>query len=413
MKTFFLLLITAVSLWSLSLDEAIERAMLHSPVIHKAQSDVRYAASNELGAEAAFHPTLDAGYNWRDVDKTTAFSYSPAYSYNLTAKFNLFNGFSDKAGVNARELETESQHLLLIAKKEDVKLNVMNAYANYLKAKKAVQTQKDELNSLNRSYKDTKVRYEQGMIGKNELLLIEVERLRAEQALVSAKSDVIRNRNNLGRSIGVTLHKREVVEEIIKDAMLEQDIDTLLKRTLENRSELRALYKQKEALEEEQSVATGGFYPRVDLQGEYKVNDKRLLFGGSVVQHKELFTSTVNVSWNLYNGRADEAQRKGVLERSSGINADIEAMKLELQYQIVDAYEVYRTAKSAQDVAQRAKESAEENFRITNDRYEYGQVDTLTLLKTQSDLTAARNADNNAYYNLYMALASIKRISGE
>ena len=88
-------------------------------------------------------------------------------------------------------------------------------------------------------------------------------------------------------------------------------------------------------------------------------------------------------------------------------------MKLELRYQIVDAYEAYRTAKSAQDVAARAKESAEENFRITKDRYDYGQVDTLTLLKTQSDLTAARNANNDAYYNLYMALASVKRISGK
>ncbi len=63
MKTFFLLLVTSASLWSLSIDEAIERAMIHSPAIHKAQSNMRYAASNELGANAAFHPTLEADYN--------------------------------------------------------------------------------------------------------------------------------------------------------------------------------------------------------------------------------------------------------------------------------------------------------------------------------------------------------------
>jgi len=413
MKTFFLLFITSASLWSLSIEEAIERAMTHSPAIHKAQSNMRYAASNELGAQAAFHPKLDAGYQWRDVDKTTAFSYSPAYNYNLTAKYNLFNGFSDKATVNARELETASQRLLLRAKQEDVALHVVDAYTTYLKAKKAVQTQKDELSSLNRSYNDTKTRFEQGMIAKNELLLIDVERLRAEQALFSAKSDVIRTRDNLGRVIGVTLAKDEVVNEISEKVKLVDTIDVLRERTLKNRSELRALYKQKEALEEEYTVVTGDFYPSVDLHGEYMVNDKSLEFGGSIVQHKDQFATTVNVSWNLYNGRSDEAQRIGALEKVSGINADIEAMKMELQYQIIDAYEAYRTAKSAQDVATRAKESAEENFRITNDRYEYGQIDTLTLLKTQSDLTAARNANNNAYYNLYMALASVKRVSGE
>ncbi|WP_309496267.1 TolC family protein [Sulfurovum sp.] len=413
MRTFFLLFITSISLWSLSIDEAIERAMTHSPAIERAQSNMRYAASNELGAQAAFHPTLDAGYQWRDVDKTTAFSYSPAYNYNLTAKYNLFNGFADKATVNARELETASQRLLLRAKQEDVALDVVGAYTTYLKAKKAVQTQKDELSSLNRSYNDTKTRYEQGMIAKNELLLIDVDRLRAEQALVSAKSDIIRARDNLGRVIGVSLDRDESVNEISKKVNLVENIDILLERTIKNRSELRALYKQKAALEEEYTVATGNFYPSVDLQGEYMVNDKSLQFGGSTVQHKDQFATTVNVSWNLYNGRSDEALRIGALEKVSGIDADIKAMKMDLQYQIIDAYEAYRTAKSAQDVARRAKESAEENFRITNDRYEYGQVDTLTLLKTQSDLTAARNANNNAYYNLYMALASVKRVSGE
>ncbi len=413
MKTFFLLLITSISLWSLNIDEAVERAMTHSPAIKRAQSDMRYAQSNTLGAKAAFQPTLDAGYGWKDVDKTTAFSYSPAYNYNLTAKYNLFNGFADKATVNARELETDAQRLLLRAKQEDVILYVMDAYTTYLKAKKAVRTQKDELSSLTRSYNDTKTRYEQGMIAKNELLLIDVDRLRAEQALVSAKSDTIRTRDNLGRVMGVSLSRDEVINEVFGKIILVETIDVLLERTLKNRSELQALYKQKAALQEEYTVATGNFYPSVDLQGEYMVNDKSLQFGGSTVQHKDQFATTVNVSWNLYNGRADEARRIGALEKVSGINADIDAMKLELRYQIIDAYEAYRTAKNAQDVSRRAKESAEENFRITKDRYDYGQVDTLTLLKTQSDLTAALNANNNAFYNLYMALAAVKRISGE
>lgn len=412
MKTFFLLLITSITLWSLSIDEAVERAMTHSPAIKRAQSDMRFAQSNTLGAEAAFHPTLDAGYTWKDVDKTTAFSYSPAYNYNLTAKYNLFNGFTDRATVNARELETDSLRLLLKAKQADVTLHVMDAYTTYLKAKKAVQTQKDELSSLNRSYNDTKMRFKQGMIAKNELLLIDVERLRAEQELVSAKSNVIRTRDNLGRVMGISLDRDERINEVVGKVTLVDSVDVLLDQTFKNRSELRALYKQQAALKE-YAVAAGSYYPSVDLQAEYMVNDKSLQFGGSVVQHKDQFATTINVSWNLYNGRADEARRVGALEKVTGVNADIEAMKLELRYQIIDAYEVYRTAKNAQDVARRAKESAEENFRITKDRYDYGQVDTLTLLKTQSDLTAARNAYNNAYYNLYMALASIQRISGK
>lgn len=413
MKTFLILFIIPISLWSLSLDEAIERAMTHSPVIKKSQSDLRYSQSNILKAKAAFHPTLNAGYTWRDVDNTTAFSDSPAYNYNLTAKYNLFNGFADNAMVNASQLETDSHHLLVIAKQKDVMLNVTNAYMMHLKAKKAVETQQEEVKSLDRSYKDAYIRYEQGMIAKNELLLIDVERLSAEQRLVNSMSDVVRTKDNLGRVIGITIDKSENISDISGDVKLLESIDFLLQSTLNNRSELKALYKQHKAREEEYVASMGNFYPSIDLQGEYLVNDKSLEFNGSTVQHKDQLTTTVNISWNFYNGRSDEAQRLGVLEKVNGILADIESMKLELRYQIIDAYEAYIVAKHAQDVTARAKESAQENFRITKDRYDYGQVDTLTLLKTQSDLTAAKNAHNNAYYNLYISLASVKRISGE
>jgi outer membrane protein TolC len=413
MKTLMTLLIATASLWSLTLDEAIERAMKNAPAIQKAQSDVRYAEYGELGTEAAFHPVIDAGYNWRDVDNTTAFSYSPAYNYNLTAKYNLFSGFTDKSLMDAQALTTEAQRLLLTAKQADVRLDVINAYAALLKAQKAVETQQDALDSLERSYNDTKVRYEQGIVAKNELLLIDVQRLGAEQALVTAKSGVVRSRDNLGRVLGGSVESDEAINEISGDVSPISDINVLSEQMYTNRSELRALYKLREALDERYTAATGTFYPRVDLSADYTVNDKELLFGGSTVQHKDLLTTTVNVSWNLYNGRANEAQRKQVLAQSQAQDADIEAMKLDLRYQLADAFETYRVAQSARDVATRAKESAEENFRITNDRYEYGDVDTLTLLQAQSDLTAARNAYNNAFYDLYVAVAAIERIAGE
>ncbi|MDX1295753.1 MAG: TolC family protein, partial [Sulfurimonadaceae bacterium] len=358
-------------------------------------------------------PTLDAGYNWRDVDKTTAFSYSPAYNYNLTAKYNLFSGFADKSLMVAQALTTEAQHLLLKAKKADVRLDVINAYTALLKAQKAVQTRHDALESLERSYNDTKVRYEQGIVAKNELLLIDVQRLGAEQALVAAKSDVLRSRNNLERVTGQSLQHDEMLYEITGSITPVDELEALTEQMYAKRSELQALYRLRKALDEQYDAATGSFYPRVDLSADYTVNDKALDFGGSTVQHKEVLTTTVNVSWNLYNGRANEAQRKQVLAQTSSHDADIDAMKLDLRYQLVDAYEAYRVAQSARDVAARAKESAEENFRITNDRYEYGDVDTLTLLQAQSDLTAARNAYNNAFYDLYVAASAIERITGE
>ncbi|MDD2790941.1 MAG: TolC family protein [Sulfurimonas sp.] len=413
MKLFSIFLFSAASLYALTLDEALERAMDNSPLIHKAKSNVEYAKTGELEAESRLHPTLDVGFNWQDSDETTAFSFSPSHYYNLSTKYNLFNGFSDKANIDSKELQTQAQKLLLMARQSDVKLEVIQAYIASLKAIKSIQTQEDELHSLERSYSDAKIRYEQGMIAKNELLLIDVQKLRSEQSLNIAKSNIKKSRSMLWRVLGGALENEEQIEDIKVDILPVEEFQLLLHTTFEKRAELHALYKQRDALHSEQEVVAGAFYPQIDLSADYILNDKERYAGTTLVQVKDQVQTKINARWNLYNGRADEAKRLGAAEKIIAQNTDIAAMKLDLEYQLHEAYESYYVAKSQIDVSKKMLESALENYRITNDRYEYGQIDALNLLSAQSDLTAARNDFNNASYDLFVSLATIKRISGE
>lgn len=413
MKLFYIFLLVSSSLYSLTLDEAIERALNNSPLIHKAKSNINYAKTGVVEAKSGFYPTLDAGFNWQDSDETTAFSFSPSHYYNLSAKYNLFNGFSDKANIDSKESQIQAQKLLLMAKKSDLKLEVIEVYTTCLKAKKSIQTQEDALNSLERSYNDAKNRYEQGMIAKNELLLIDVQRLRAGHSLSIAKSQLKKSRFMLWRILGGTLEDEELLEEIKFEESTLEDFQVLLKETFTNRAELHALYKERDSLESQQVVSRGAFYPNANISADYIINDKERYSGAIVVQVKDQVQAKVTVRWNLYNGGKDEARRRGVIEKINSQNSDITAMKLDLEYQLYEVYESYNLAKSQINVSKKTLESALENYRITNDRYEYGQIDTLNLLTAQSDLTAARNDYNNASFEFFVALSTLKRISGE
>lgn len=412
MRAFFIFLLTISSIYALTLEEAIDRAMKNSPLIHKAKSNVAYAQTDELGAESGFHPKVNAGFNWQDTDAVTAFSFTPSYNYNLSAKYNLFNGFSDLANMNSKEFQTQAQKLLLSAKKSDIKLEVIRAYTDCLKAKKYLKTQEDELRSLEHSYKDSSTRYEQGMIAKNELLLIDVERLKSEQSLNIAKSSIKRSRNTLRRLLGGALESTEQIEDIKVSAFALENFDILLKSTYEKRSELHALYKQRESLKSQQQITTSAFYPKADVSADYILNDKERYAGEILVQVQSQLQTKVNVTWNLYNGRSDEANRRGIIENISAINADIDSMKLDLEYQLSDAFETYHVAQSQLEVSKRTLQSAQENYRITKDKYDYGEIDSLNLLTAQANLTTAQNDHNNANYEILVAFATIKRISG-
>ena len=182
---------------------------------------------------------------------------------------------------------------------------------------------------------------------------------------------------------------------------------------LTNRSEIKAMIFKSKSIISQKDAVTGNYLPKVNLEASHQINDKERFIGTEVLQPSDQTTFGVNLSWNLYSGMKDMAMQKALLEKDNQQNYLLHQLKLDLQHQLTEAYEDFNVAKSAKNVAARAKESAKENYRITSDRYNYGDVDTLTLLVSQSTLTQAVNANNDAYYNLYVAYETLQRVVGE
>jgi outer membrane protein len=182
---------------------------------------------------------------------------------------------------------------------------------------------------------------------------------------------------------------------------------------MQNRSELKAMIFQSKSLESQRDAITGNYLPKVNLEASHQINDKERISGTSVFQPKDQTTYGVNVTWNLYSGMRNLAMKKALLEKNNQQNFQLNQLKLDLKNQLIQAHEGFKVAKSAKHVAARAKESAKENYRITEDRYSQGDVDTLTLLVSQSNLTQAVNANNDAYYDLFVAYKTLQRIVSE
>ncbi|MCK9491448.1 MAG: TolC family protein [Sulfurimonas sp.] len=401
------------TLFGLTLEESLELALQNSPKSMISKSNVKYNELKKDEASSAYHPTLDAGFEYKELEKTTAFSFSPTHNYNLSLKYNLFRGFTDSSTIDSKEAEIMSARLESKAVVADLKLDVIVAYTNYLKAQKLIVSQEAEFASLTKQYDDTNNRYEQGIIAKNDLLMIDVERLKSEQALIKAKSDFVVAKSALENIIATKISKDETISDF--DASVDEvtNIEELQEEMMHNRSEIKAMMFKSKSLVAQRDAVEGRYLPSVDLLARYDLNDKERKSGTNIVQPKDQTTYSVNISWNLYSGGKDFAAQKALLEKDNQQNYELNQLKLDLASQLTKAYQDLIVAKSAKVVAKKAKESAEENYRITADRYSYGDVDTLTLLVSQTSLTQATNADNNAYYNLYVAYKTLRRVVAE
>jgi len=413
MKFLLLFSLIATALSALNLDEAQERAQQYAPQLQIARGEIQVAQSEERVAWATYHPVIGAGFNWQYTRNTTAFTFSPVHRYNLTADYNLFRGFSDSAAIDARKADTRAKKFARKASEADLKLAVAQAYSECLKAEKTLTIQQEQLASLQRQYHDTEARFEQGIIAKNDLLLIDVDRLRAQQAVVQARSAIKQTRSRLNQLLAGHFSAAEKLEDLNVTLPEPPPFDTMLQDAYANRSELKAQEQVREAILYERKAVTGNYLPHVDLHGEYTLNDQERYLGTSLIQPQDQLVGIVNVSWTLYAGLSNIERRKSLMIQAQNQALQYAQMKLDLRYQLTEAYEAYKVAHSARDVARRAQQSAQENFRITNDRYRYGQVDTLTLLVAQSNLTEATNGYNNAYYDLFVAYTALERIAGE
>jgi len=413
MRIVLVLASSYMALFGLTLSESIDLAIGNSPKVSISKSNVKYSEHIKDEATGAYHPTLQAGFAWQELENPTNFAFSPSHNYNLSLKYNIFNGFSDSSTVSSKESELESAKLEKKAVVADLKLLVTQTYTNYLKAKKLIKSQEEQLASLTKQYDDTNVRYEQGIVAKNDLLLIDVEKLKSEQALIKAKSDFIVAKSNLENSIAVKIPENETIDDFDANVEDVKDMKFLQEQMLKNRSEIKAMVYKSKSLVSQKDAITGNYLPKVNLEASHQINDKERISGSSVFQPKDQTTYGVNVTWSLYSGMRNLAMKKALLEKDNQQNFQLHQLKLDLENQLVQAYEGFKVAKSAKYVASRAKESAEENYRITADRYSYGDVDTLTLLVSQSNLTQAVNANNDAYYDLFVAYETLQRIVSE
>ncbi|MFT5835262.1 MAG: outer membrane protein [Sulfurimonas sp.] len=410
MRIILVLVSSYMALFGLSITESIDLALNNSPKVLISKSNVKYNEHVKDEATGAYHPTIEAGFAWSEVDNPTAYTFTPSHNYSVSLKYNLFNGFSDYSTVSSKESELESAKLENRAVISDLKLEVIVAYTNYLKARKLIKSQEEQLASLTKQYDDTNVRYEQGIIAKNDLLLIDVEKLKSEQALIKAKSDLIVAKSNLENIIAVSISASDTIDDFDTSVSEVEGVAVLESQMMQNRSEIKAITFKRKSLESQREAITGNYLPKVDLSTSYQVNDREISEGSTLYQAKEQTTYGFNVTWNLYSGMKNIAIKKALLEKNNQENYKLNQLRLDLKNQLSQAYESLKVAKSAKYVASRSKESAKENYRITADRYSQGDVDTLTLLVSQSNLTQAVNANNDAYYDLYVAYKTLQRI---
>jgi outer membrane protein TolC len=158
-------------------------------------------------AQALWYPRigLNLGYNFTKSESNAGFALSNrniGFTANVTASFNLFDGFNTKRELENANIAESNSELEYRETRTQVKADLAKAYQNYQNSLRLVALERENLEVARENVEMTLARYEVGTITSLEFREAQKNLIDTETRLISAQFDAKRWETELRRLSG-------------------------------------------------------------------------------------------------------------------------------------------------------------------------------------------------------------------
>ena len=415
----------------LTLEESIDIALKNSRTIISAQEGVKAATALKRESATGFLPKFNTSYSYTRLSEApfSRFQGLPApltalngteipagtqdnYSWSIEARQPLFTGGGLIANYQANKIGEDAARMEATAKQQDVVQEVKIAYFNILYAQKIRETAQQSVEMLTAHRDVADNFFKVGMIPKNDLLHAEVELANGRLNLTKAQNAV-----ELTKARFNTILKRQIsmpvqIEDVLQYRPLEKQLDECFEIALKNRPELKIASLKAAQAGKLVKAAQSEYLPTLSLVGNYTRSGDNPSVSGSDFKDAENWYVMGVASWNFWEwgktkfrvdaGRAREIQ---ALEAAKELN---DMITLEIK----NAYLNLQEAEKQIVVSQKVIEQADENFRITQERFKERVATSTEVLDAQTLLTKAKAQYANALGDFNISQAKLDRAMG-
>lgn len=407
--TLSLTAIFAVNANALNLNEALELALKNNFDIQSKKYDYIESLEGIKANRASFIPKLDVNYSYSYKDEPNDTQLEDEAVASIGLSYNLFNGFKDLANKESSKYLSKSSKYSLNAIKQDIVLNTKIAYIDYLDKKNLLETFTSAYKLFQEQFEDSKNRYDQGLIAKNDLLQVQVNMSSAKQNVVKAQGDLKVSKYKLSNILGGIDLNTEEIEDLDEKSL---QISLFDEELLEKRSEIEALKMNLKSIKELEKSAKSAYLPKLDASiAHYEYYDG---FSTNKIDIAGLEDNQniakINASWNLFNGGYDSAQVQIYKTKYLNIKSILNKTKLDIKLQYENAKTDLEVAIDNLKTSKLALLQAEENYSIEKNRFAEGIATSTDLTDANYLLSQAKQGFSRAYFDKYLAISTLDRI---
>jgi len=321
----------------------------------------------------------------------------------VTASQLLFDFGKNWAATDAAKANSEFARESVELQKDLIALAVKQSYYSLLLASRLVVVNAQAVDRADLNLRSAKGFFEVGTRPRFDVTRAEVDVANARVSLIRAQNAVSLSRIALNTAMGIAINAPTRVVDILAYEPFTVDRDSLVAEALRRRAEYRQAKYQVDAAEATLRQNFRNFFPDVIASGTY---------GSARADMNEIYSYGVQLSWSIFDGGNKVARYKEAKALLESTKANVRDTELTIWQQVEQAYVNLISAEEQIGAAQKAVESAQENFRLSQGRFDAGVGTIIELTDAQLALTQAQSTQAQALTDYRLAIAQLERNLG-
>lgn len=418
-----------------TLEECVDYAMKNNISIKQTELELRTAEVDKKAAFGSFLPTLNASasHSWNIglnqnittgllENQTTQFT-----SAGINSSVDIYNGLQNQNRLRRANLSKVAAQYQLDKIKDDVSLNIANAYLQILFNKENIKVQKEQLANNEKQEIRTTELVNAGMVPRGDLLDIKATVAADKQRLVAAENALFLSKLSLVQLLQLDDYKDfDIAEENVAvplSTVMAEKPEDIIAKAKQSRVELKIASTNLELAEKDITIAKGAYQP--SLGGFYsfdtRASDSESFIGfdqngNPMLGTLPLFDQFSNnkghsfglrLSIPIFNGFAT----KNNVERSrialDRVKIAKQQAELDLDRNVYNAITDAKGALNSYESAQVALEARTEAFNYAKERYAVGMMNVFDFNQAQ---TLYLNAQSEVLRTKYDYIFKLKLV---
>jgi outer membrane protein len=289
-----------------------------------------------------------------------------------------------------------------IQKQETVRL-VKEAYYSLALSNRLVQVRQAQLDRALVNLRSAKGFFDVGTQPKSAVTRAEVDVANGQLDIIKAVNAVNIFRLTINQFMGIPINTPTVIQDNLAYQHVDFEPKNLLNEAFARRPEYRQFKARYDQADFKVKQQFRNFFPDVVAEGTY---------GGARSDMNETYSYGLRLNWTIFDGGGKIALYKQSQAERDAAQARVRDTELTIWQQVERAYVTVQQGEEAIGAAQKAVESADENFRLSQGRFDAGVANIIELTDAQLALTTAESNVAQALADYRISIAQLERFLG-